>query len=309
MLIARFLRAGRRGPGLAPFRMLPSGGPAKSVSALTAFLAAAVACGAGAWAQGAVTAGRGATAAAMRPANEDAADSGDALAWHVQGVTLVQERDRFVVKDLIGYGGRQVAVAIEMPLFARTDHLLLSFRGVPENFALSSGFRTASAWLVSAHEAANLSLIPPEDFVGSFKLEVLLIRGQSVPPLVQSVRVEFRPEALAEQDFGALTRPAAAEKRTEPDKEKQLMEVAADLLRQNDIAAARLIYARLAHERSVQGALAMAQTYDPVFLSKYNVTGLRPDKEKAKHWYGAAASLGSKDAPERLLTLEATEPR
>lgn len=314
-MLARCLRARRCGIGLAFFKMPASGagGPAKSVLALSALFAAAVACGAGslagAWAQGAATAGRGATAAAMRPANEDVAGSGAALARRVPRVMLVQAQDRFTVKDLVGYEGRPVAVPIEMPLFARTDYLLLSFRGLPENFALSSGFRTAAAWLVSAHDANNLSLIPPEGFVGSFILEVLLIRGQSVPPLVQSVRVEFRSDALAERNAEAPTKPVAAEKRAEPDKEKQLMEVAADLLRQNDIAAARLIYARLARERSVQGALAMAQTYDPVFLSKYNLTGLQPDTEKAKYWYGVAASLGSKDAPERLLALKATGPR
>lgn len=292
--------------GLAFFKTLSGGASrqAKSTFALSALLAAAFACESGAlptaWAQEAAKAGRG--PAALSPSHEDAAGDGTALMF-------VQARDRFTVKDLVGYEGRPVAVAIEMPTFASTDYVLLSFRGLPEDFALSSGFRTADTWLVSAHELINLTLIPPEGFVGSFRLEVLLIRGQSVPPLVQNVRVELRSGARAEQNAAAPTAASAPVNRIAPDKEKQLVETAAGLLQQNDIAAARLIYARLAREGSVQGALAMAQTYDPVSLSKYNVTGLQPDKEKARYWYGMATRLGSEDAPKRLLALEAAEPQ
>ncbi len=289
------------------FKSLSSGagGLANSAFALGALLAAAVAFEpgalAGALAQEAGKAGRGAMMA-LGPA-----DGSTRFQPHANGWIFAQARDRFAVKDLVGYEGRPVAVAIEMPAFGSTDYLLLSFRGLPENFALSSGFRTAEAWLVSAHQATDLSLIPPQGFTGSFSLEVLLIRGQSVPPLIQNVRVELRPGLLAEQDDPAPATATMAGNRTAPDKEGQLMEVAASLLRQNDITAARLIYARLAREGSVQGALTMAQTYDPVFLSKYSVQGLQPDKEKAKYWYGVAASLGSKDAPKRLLALEAAE--
>ena len=304
---ASLFREGRCGWGPALFETLSGGASrrAKSTFALSALLAAALACECGvlpsAWAQEAAKAGRGSTAA-LSPSHEPAAGDGTAL-------MLVQARDRFTVKDLVGYESRPVAVAIEMPTFASTDYVLLSFRGLPGNFALSSGFRTADTWLVSAHEVTNLTLIPPEGFVGSFRLEVLLIRGQSIPPLVQNVRVELRSGGRADQNAAAPTAASAPVNRIAPDKEKQLIETAAGLLQQNDIAAARLIYARLAREGSVQGALAMAQTYDPVFLSKYNVTGLQPDKEKAKYWYGMATRLGSEDAPKRLLALEAAEPR
>jgi TPR repeat protein len=81
------------------------------------------------------------------------------------------------------------------------------------------------------------------------------------------------------------------------------------MLAQNDITAARLIYARLAREGSQEGALTMARTFDPAFLSRYATTGLQPNTEKAKYWYGIAAKLGSSDASKRLLALDGAERR
>jgi hypothetical protein len=81
------------------------------------------------------------------------------------------------------------------------------------------------------------------------------------------------------------------------------------MLDQNDIAAARLVYTRLVHQGSLQGALILGQTYDPVFLSRYRLNGLTPDTAKAKYWYEVAARLGSKDASVRLLALRSAEPQ
>ncbi len=234
---------------------------------------------------------------------------------------LVQASGAFAVDDIVGEAGAPIDIAITLPPFQPTDYLLLSFRGLPKGFSLSSGFRTADAWLVSAHDARDLQLVPPNGFIGGFTMEVQFIRGQNVVPLVQSVNVDVQGKPVATRNVSSQettsttiaavvppeprhdTAPPPAVQ-VSPEKEKQLMGLAGSILQQKDIAAARLIYARLAREGSVQGALTLAQTYDPAFLSRYDTTGLQPDTEKAKYWYGIAASMGSEDASGRLLALE-----
>jgi hypothetical protein len=100
----------------------------------------------------------------------------------------------FHIADIDGVTGRAAPVQLDLPPFRPTDYLLLSFRGLPKDFALSSGFRTSDSWLVSAHEASDLQIMPPEDFAGSFSMEVRLIRGQNVVARTNVVRITFTPE-------------------------------------------------------------------------------------------------------------------
>lgn len=318
---------------------------ARSVIALGTILAAALALEPGALASAlAREAGKaGSSVSAALNKHEDARE-GSGTQHPVPALTLIQMHGQFAVADLVGDAGGLLQLNIKVPPHKPTDYMLLSFRGLPKNFSLSSGFRAAEAWLVSAHEAENLRLIAPKDYVGSFRLEVQLLRGQNADPVVQTVRIELlRPQALAKRNLPAAEAPAPAARATpEPraasagttetaalqdaaprsdiaqppksarvaaDKEQLLLEAASGLLAQNDITAARLIYARLAREGSLQGALTMAQTFDPAFLASYQINGLQPDKEKAKYWYGVAARLGSKDASGRLLALEAADRR
>jgi len=77
------------------------------------------------------------------------------------------------------------------------------------------------------------------------------------------------------------------------------------LLEQGNLAAARLIYRRLALKNHLASALALASTYDPDFLARINVRGLQPDVEDAMRWYKLAAELGSDVAAQRLRALSA----
>jgi hypothetical protein len=313
---------------------------ARSAVALGTILAAALALEPGAFAS-ALAREAGQVGGSVTTALNKSDVSG--TEYPVPALTLIEMRDPFTVADLVGHASDPLQLTIKVPAHKPTDYMLLSFRGLPKNFSLSSGFRAAEVWLVSAHEAENLRIIAPKDYVGSFRLEVQLLRGQNAKPIIQHVRIELRSQALVKRPTSVTEAPApAAKAKPEPrvppaattetaavrdaplpydigqppksariaaDKEQQLLESASGLLSQNDITAARLIYARLAREGSLQGALIMAQTFDPAFLASYQINGLQPDKEKAKYWYAVAASLGSKDASGRLLALEAADRR
>lgn len=246
-------------------------------------------------------------------------------------VEEVRPQSEFKIADVVTEPDRPIALNIKMPVFHSTDYLLLSFRGMPEGFSLSSGFRNGDVWYASVHSIDELRLIPPKQFAGNFEMEVKLIGSKNVDPIGHSVQVAILPknpsrtaqretkqppqEPVAQtllfqtQQSNALSEPPEA--KTEPKREvtgaeHRLLMRARALLNQNDIAGARLIYAHLARQGSVQGALIMAKTFDPIFLSQYDVRGMYPDLDEAKYWYGVAVKMGSDDASESLAALEAT---
>jgi TPR repeat protein len=93
------------------------------------------------------------------------------------------------------------------------------------------------------------------------------------------------------------------------EEEKAMLERALAILQNGDIAAARLLFQRLADKGSARGALAMAKTYDPEVLTGMNVFGLEPDPKTAAQWYARAAEMGNEQARERLATLNASAAR
>ena len=66
------------------------------------------------------------------------------------------------------------------------------------------------------------------------------------------------------------------------------------------MAAARLIYKKLAGANVAEAAFELAQTYDPDFLKDLQTEGLLPDRAMAQRWYERAAALGSAPALNRL---------
>ncbi len=64
-----------------------------------------------------------------------------------------------------------------------------------------------------------------------------------------------------------------------------------NMIERGHIAGARLIFQHLAEQNSALGAFALAQTYDPDFLSGYGALGAQPDKKLAAKWYERAAEL------------------
>jgi TPR repeat protein len=82
------------------------------------------------------------------------------------------------------------------------------------------------------------------------------------------------------------------------------LERARMLMKANDIAAARLIFTRLANNGMAEAAFELGRTYDPDFLQTMHVAGLRPNPEVAYKWYMRAAALGNADAQSRLATFK-----
>ena len=88
----------------------------------------------------------------------------------------------------------------------------------------------------------------------------------------------------------------------------RLLERANALLGQGNIGAARAVLERAAETGSAQAIFTLAETYDPLVLSKWRTYGTRGDATKARELYAKAYDGGIKAAKDRsdalLLHLE-----
>ncbi len=82
-----------------------------------------------------------------------------------------------------------------------------------------------------------------------------------------------------------------------------LLKQGEEMLSIGDISAARLLFARAAESGNGEAALALGDTYNPVFLAEHGVVGPQADPELAKDWYRKAFAFGEPRARERLAGL------
>ena len=75
------------------------------------------------------------------------------------------------------------------------------------------------------------------------------------------------------------------------------------LIREGDIAAARLFFERAAAQGDGKAMLALGRTYDPLELRELGVLGLKGDPQKALEWYRSAASAGDPAAQGSMVRL------
>jgi hypothetical protein len=78
-----------------------------------------------------------------------------------------------------------------------------------------------------------------------------------------------------------------------------------EMLAIKDISAARKFYEYAANVGSARAATALAESYDPTFLTQLGAIGIRPDPALAAAWFGKAVALGDSAAEARLRTQSA----
>jgi hypothetical protein len=77
------------------------------------------------------------------------------------------------------------------------------------------------------------------------------------------------------------------------------------LLRFGDVASARLFYERAVDAGGGLAAIRLGETFDPLFLDRVHLSGVRGDPGVALFWYRRARDLGATDAEVLLKALEA----
>jgi TPR repeat protein len=76
-------------------------------------------------------------------------------------------------------------------------------------------------------------------------------------------------------------------------------------LQHGDVAGARLLFELAAKTGSKESMRALAGTYDPAQLAKFNVVGTQPNVREARKWYEKAGDLGAIAAMETYLSASA----
>ena len=84
---------------------------------------------------------------------------------------------------------------------------------------------------------------------------------------------------------------------------KSLRQAGDAMILEGDIASARLFYEQAAGAGDAQAALYLGNSFNPVFLARLGVLGMRGNVVMAARWYRRALSLGSPDAEKMLRTL------
>jgi len=82
-----------------------------------------------------------------------------------------------------------------------------------------------------------------------------------------------------------------------------LTKLGEELLKQGDIATARVLLKRAAIAGDTQAALQLGRTYDQAFLAQWGVLGFAADAAQAREWYDRAIKLGSTEASRHLERL------
>jgi hypothetical protein len=76
------------------------------------------------------------------------------------------------------------------------------------------------------------------------------------------------------------------------------------LLRNGDVASARLFYERAASAGDGRAALRLGATFDPEFLGRLGLGKLQANPAEARSWYSRALDLGVVDAKRRMNSVQ-----
>jgi hypothetical protein len=224
---------------------------------------------------------------------------------------------RLLLRDDRGETNEMLPVGIEVDGSHAGVAIVLS--GLAPDSRLSAGSPLGvSGWRLDADQLEGLQIRPPRDYVGAMNVMVdLRLPGDRLSDS-KGLRLEWvaRPQiqptaAVAPAAAPPATVPQAppAEPQTaalhlDPAEIAILLKRGQDALNNGDLVAARLLLQRAAGAGSADGALALAQTFDPAVIGRLGAVGVAADAAKAREWYQKAARLGSGLAAQQVANFQ-----
>src|SRR5580704_18495952 len=202
----------------------------------------------------------------------------------------------------------QRAIANEpMPLEVSVDNAVqnasLRLAGLAAGTHLSAGSQVSdSSWQVPLDRLKNVYLYAPTDFVGVMNSALDLLGPDKRLIDRREVRFEWlaKKESRPEPDASNWPASPVTVQPMTGELASALMGRGQDFLRTGDIAAARILFGRLAAAGIADGTFALAETYDVSYLAAHKVLGVVGDESKARAFYQQAAQLGSVEAAHML---------
>jgi hypothetical protein len=214
-----------------------------------------------------------------------------------------QSPTRLVVENQQAFVNEPLPLGVSVAPSRDDGSLLVA--GLAAGTRLSAGTPVNdSSWRLPSHNLGGLYLYAPKDFVGAMNPAIDLLSPSQKLLDRRAVRLEWivRKDAPSQQiDKSDSGGPAA--QALDPQQATVLLKRGKDSLASGDIAAARLVFRRLADAGSAEAALRLAATYDPRYLATQNVIGVAGDEVQARAWYQRATELGSTEAKEMLARM------
>lgn len=213
----------------------------------------------------------------------------------------------------------------------------LLFDGLAQGTKLSAGTPvSASSWQVPYDQTQGLYLYAPKNFTGVMNTAVSLLGADKQLLDTQAVQLKWiareaksfpdpAPAAAAPpqkpvivatagnpDSAGGLKAPnpgnagavkTVATKPMDPAEAAMLMQRGRDFMGAGDLSAARVAFSRLADAGIADAALALANTYNPAYLTSHHVMGVQGDLAMARSLYQRAKELGSTEAGQMLARM------
>jgi hypothetical protein len=227
---------------------------------------------------------------------------------------------RLIVEDQQAFANQPLSLAVSIE-HGRDNELLL-LGGLAQGTTLSAGSSTSpSSWRLPYNKLKGLYLYAPKDFVGVMNTAVNLIgpdkrlldsrtmqlkwvAGQHAPgspPALATATASA--EATTGDHLGAAKLATPGIEPIDPGEAEILMMKGRDFLNTGDISAARVAFRRLADAGIADAALALANTYNPDYLSMHGFLGVQGDRATARALYQRARELGSPEANRILAQM------
>lgn len=122
----------------------------------------------------------------------------------------------------------------------------------------------------------------------------------SMPAVQPSIRTPVPSTA----EPGTSAGPSNAAQLLSPEQVTALRARGDALVNMADVTSGRLFYERAIAAGDPQAALRLGATFDPWFLSRAGLRGVRGDVAVAVHWYRRARDLGAAEAETLLKSIE-----
>ncbi len=210
--------------------------------------------------------------------------------------------------SLVDIDGGVVAEARSALIFAPAA--LVAPPPAAENLPLRTG-TIAAAQAPAPQAAAEPTASVPITSTPAAPVSPLEVQAEPKPETKTAALPLAKDDAAAQPprlEVVPAPRPAPSVSVLSPEalaQAQRLMALGKKQLGDGNISAARNYYARAADAGLAEGALRMAETYDPAVLASLNVRGVQPNPAEAQTWYEKARALGAKEADEPIKRLSA----
>lgn len=170
---------------------------------------------------------------------------------------------------------------------------VITIHGLPEGATFSDGRSYGeTGWTLRPDEiGGDLRVRLPKTGQTDLRIELVTADGDIIASAFTHVNVATDPSSAP------VLRPE------ESDRINDLMEHGHKMVEVGYLAGARAYFRRAAEAGSGDAALALGDTYDPVFIDSIGAHGIKADVAQARTWYERARELGSEDAKAKLERL------